>query len=285
MDWILLLWIITGLAGGIATAVFYGKRRWRSVTRKMHTALTASRRPISPTTFDLEELTGLPKPVRRYFRTVLTPGQPLIAAAEVAHVGTFNMGEDQPQWKPFRSHQRVVMQRPGFVWNARIALGPGLSVRVHDAYLAGEGVLSASLLGLVTVLNLGSSPELAHGELLRFFAEAAWYPTALLPSQGVQWEPVDDTSAQATLTDGGTTVTARFRFNPEGLIESVRAEDRGRAVENEMIPTPWEGRWGNYEIRNGFRVPMEGEVAWMLPDGPKPYWRGRITRITYEFAE
>jgi hypothetical protein len=33
------------------------------------------------------------------------------------------------------------------------------------------------------------------------------------------------------------------------------------------------------------RVPLEGEVAWMLPAGPKTYWRGRITGIVYEFAQ
>lgn len=32
------------------------------------------------------------------------------------------------------------------------------------------------------------------------------------------------------------------------------------------------------------RVPLEGEVAWMLPAGPWPYWRGRITSVTYAFA-
>jgi hypothetical protein len=33
------------------------------------------------------------------------------------------------------------------------------------------------------------------------------------------------------------------------------------------------------------RVPLEAEVAWILPDGPKPYWRGRIVEIVYEMAE
>ena len=31
-------------------------------------------------------------------------------------------------------------------------------------------------------------------------------------------------------------------------------------------------------------VPLEGEVAWLPPEGAKPYWRGRITAISYEFA-
>jgi hypothetical protein len=33
------------------------------------------------------------------------------------------------------------------------------------------------------------------------------------------------------------------------------------------------------------RVPLEGEVSWMLPEGPKPYWRGRITVLAYELAK
>jgi hypothetical protein len=32
------------------------------------------------------------------------------------------------------------------------------------------------------------------------------------------------------------------------------------------------------------RIPLEGEVAWMLPEGQEPYWRGRITNLTYEFV-
>jgi len=32
-------------------------------------------------------------------------------------------------------------------------------------------------------------------------------------------------------------------------------------------------------------VPLDGEVAWLLPKGAKPYWRGRITKLSYEFAQ
>ena len=33
------------------------------------------------------------------------------------------------------------------------------------------------------------------------------------------------------------------------------------------------------------RVPLDGEVAWMPSEGAKPYWRGGITEIAYEFAQ
>ncbi len=35
---------------------------------------------------------------------------------------------------------------------------------------------------------------------------------------------------------------------------------------------------------NGILSRLDGEVSWLLPDGPKPYWRGRITDIRHEFA-
>jgi hypothetical protein len=75
-----------------------------------------------------------------------------------------------------------------------------------------------------------------------------------------------------------------FTFNEQGLIDTVRAEERGRTVGGEVVPTPWQGRFWNYEERGGMRVPLDGEVAWMLPEGAKPNWRGRITEVVYEFA-
>jgi hypothetical protein len=281
----MILLTILGLAVVVAIALVYGSGRWRSATREMHAKLEAARRPIGVKTYGLNELNGLPAPVQRYFRAALKDGQPIVLAVSVEHTGTFNMSETGEQWRPFTSTQRVITRGPGFDWEARVAMMPGLTVRVHDAYIAGEGILHASLFGLVSLVNLRGTPEVAQGELMRFFAEAAWYPTALLPSQGVQWEPVDDASAKATLKDNETTLTMLFRFNENDLIESVRAEARGRTVAGAVIPTPWEGRWSNYELHDGMLIPVEGEVAWILPEGPKPYWRGRITKISYEFAQ
>jgi len=284
MSWKTVLLIVLALAVLLLAVRLYGASRWDSGTRRLRERLEAARAPIQPRTFQAAELIGLPAPVQRYFRAALTEGQPMVAAVHIEHAGTFNMSADGGQWKPFTSTQRVILRRPGFDWDARIAMMPGLPVRVHDAYVAGEGILHAAVLGLVTVADLKGTGDVAQGELMRWFAESAWYPTALLPSQGVRWETVDERFARATLQDGGLALTLLFRFNGEGLIDTVRAESRGRTVGDKVVPTPWEGRFWNYEVRDGLRVPMEGEVSWMLPEGPKPYWRGRITRLSYEFA-
>jgi hypothetical protein len=90
---------------------------------------------------------------------------------------------------------------------------PGLPVRVHDAYVAGEGTLHASLVGLFTVVDMRGTRDVDEGELMRFFAEATWYPTALLPSQDVRWEAVDNHLAYATLEEGDISITMLFTFD------------------------------------------------------------------------
>ena len=285
MDWLkwsaLALGLLVLAAFGIAA---YGSARWESSTRALLARLEASR--LSPLTarYDVRELEGLPAPVQRYFRTALKDGQPIVTAASVDHIGTFNMGEDADRWRPFTSEQRVVMRPPGFVWNGHVSMMPGLPVHVHDAYVAGEGILHPAILGLFTLLDMRGAGDVAQGELMRFLAEAAWYPTALLPSQGVRWEAVNDRSARAALVDGPISLTMLFRFTDDSLIESIRSEARGRTVGKAIVMTPWEGRWSDYQERDGMRVPMRGEVAWLTPEGRKPYWRGTIAALSYEFA-
>ena len=75
-----------------------------------------------------------------------------------------------------------------------------------------------------------------------------------------------------------------FEFDGEGLVAGVRAEARGRTVAGRVVPTPWQGRFRNWSLRGAMWVPLEAEVAWILPEGPVPYWRGSITRLAHEFA-
>ena len=119
---------------------------------------------------------------------------------------------------------------------------------------------------------------------MRWCAEVAWYPTALLPSQGVRWTAVDDHSANATFTDGPITLTLLFRFNEAGLIGSFRAEARGGMVGKVLVMAPWEGSWSNYQRRDGMQLPFTGEVAWMRPEGRKQYFIGNVTALTFRFA-
>lgn len=284
--WLVVVFVALAVAAVGLTAL--GSVRWTTEMRSLTDTLEAGRvassaaTATSATRFDAREIEKLPAPVQRCFRAVLTDGQPIVSAATIEMTGTFNLSTTGEQWRPFTSRQRVTTNRPGFLWDASIALLPGLTVRVVDSYIVGNGLLRASIQGLITMADMQGDGEIARGEFMRYFAEAVWYPTALLPSQGVRWEAVDDRSANATMMDGSMTLTLLFRFDEAGLIESFRAEARGGMVGTVMVQAPWEGRFSNYERRHGMMVPLEGEVAWIRPEGRKTYFKGVVTRLVHE---
>ena len=301
MTWPLWLSWVTGALVAVVVMTIglrvVGASRWTELIRT-HTSqlesgrvdvqsLAESRRP-SPTRFDARELEGLPAPVQRYFRAVLTDGQPIIGAATIEMAGTINMSKNAEQWKPFTSRQRAITSmagsRPGFLWDAQVVMFPGVTAHVEDSYIAGQGRLIAKLSGLFAVADVHGGGELARGEFMRYFAEAPWYPTALLPSQGVRWQAVDDASANATIVDGKLTLTLLFSFDHAGLVTSVRAESRGAGTGKDMVMRPWACALSDYQRQGGMLIPMTGEAAWVRPEGRKVYFVGQIKKLHYDFA-
>ena len=136
-----------------------GSWRWKEGSAARLARLEAARVPHRVVRYDRRELDGLPAPVQRYFRAALTDGQAVIAAVSIRQVGTLNMSATAEQWTPFTSQQRVITQRLGFDWGARVMTVPGVPVHVHDAYIAGAGRLHGALLGLVPVVSMDDSPE------------------------------------------------------------------------------------------------------------------------------
>lgn len=271
-------------AATAAKASLAGIGRWRLGTGRLRARLEAAREPLAAPRVELTALEGIPPPAARWLRQALTDGQPGIEAVTVTHRGQFNTAKSGEQWRPFRSQQRVLISRPGFDWDARIAFLPGVPVRVHDAYIAGTGLLRAAVGGLVNVVKLEDNGDLARDELMRWLAEAAWYPSALLPGGRITWTAIDDETAHVSVCDGPLEVSLQVDFDADGLIASVRSNARGRMVDGESIPTAWEGRFWNHQAIHGMRIPFDGEVAWLLPEGRQPYWRGHIETIDYEFA-
>ena len=286
-----LTWTAFGFGSVVAAGiglVAFGSSRWAIATQTQMAKLEAARLAMPVGRYDARELEGLPAPVQRYFRAVLKNGQPLIAAASFELKGTINMSATGEQWKSFTSMQRAVVHRPGFLWNSSVAMFPGVAAHVHDSYIAGQGRLHAALLGLFTVADVQGAGEIARGELMRYFAEAIWYPTALLPSRGVHWTAVDDSSANATLVDGPINLSLKFRFDDVGLVTSVHADARGAGVGvgvgKDMVMLPWACSASHYALRDGMMVPTQAEAAWLRPEGRKPYFIGKLTSLAYEWS-
>jgi hypothetical protein len=273
------------IAFSAIVAALLGAWRWQNKSDQYRAALIASQQTITPANYNSQILEGLPLPVQKYFRAVLKDGQAKLKSGQISTEGFFLLDADKNKWVPFTATQMFIANPPAFDWNARMPMMPGMNVYVQDAYAKGEGVLHAALFGLINLANLRGTADVAQGELMRYLAEAVWMPTVLLPSKNLRWEAIDDNKARATLIDGAVSVSIEFRFNAEGLVESIFAPARSRTAGKDSVPTPWQGRFWNYQIHNGMRVPTEGEITWLLPAGPLPYWRGKVAKIEYEFVQ
>jgi hypothetical protein len=278
----MLLVAIVGLA-----FVWHAQRRWTSVSAALIGQLQAGAGANGPTAYREADLAGLPAPVARYFRTALTEGQPLIRQARIRWRGEFNLGEPgHDRWVPFFALQEFSTRPPGFVWDARMNMTAGIPVLVRDTLLADAGSMHGAVLGLVPIVDVHDAPTVRASALLRYLGEAVWFPTALLPTQGVRWEAMDASTARATVAAGGTTVSAVFSFGADGLIASIASNDRtfddGRHPPSKH---PWGGSYLRYEEHEGIRVPAESEVAWTFPSGRFVYWRGSPGHLEYRYAQ
>ena len=185
---------------------------------------------------------------------------------------------------PFGARQVIDPVSVGYVWDARVSILPWVHVRVRDAYAAGRASSQVRLLSVIPMASEGARYELNSGALHRNLVEAAWYPTALLPSSVLRWTPINSSTALATLTDADVTVSLEFRFNESHEIASVYTPGRWQKFTGGYRQTPWEGRFYSYRKRQNMLVPSGGEVGWYHAGQWQKVWSGEIVRSEYEFV-
>lgn len=266
--------------------MWQAQRRWQAATSEMRQRLEVSASAQRVGRVSASEVDALPPPVARYFRTVLKAGQPMIRRARITWQGEFNMGKPgADNWARFTAVQDFVPAAPGFVWDARIAMAPGVHTFVRDAFVSGAGSMLGKVMGVLTVVDSHDTEAIAVAALQRYLGEAAWFPTALLPSQGVVWEAIDDSRARATIAGGGARASLEFRFGPDGLIASAYAPER--IFDDGKSPPashPWQARNLSYGEFSDMKVPVRSTVEWLFPAGAYAYWRGTPVGIAYEYA-
>jgi hypothetical protein len=266
-------------AGGTAV----GALRWNAATARALDRLESSpsgdaeRRPsaVSPEQFD-----ALPSPVRRYFEFALAPRQRMIERAHLRQHGVMR-AEAGAAWKRFTAVEHFSTHPVGFVWDATMEMIPLLPVRIRDGYADGAGASAASLGGLIPIAKIGGTPEVASSSLLRYLAESAWLPTALLPQSGVRWTGIDRDHASATLTDRGVTVSMDVTFGDRGEIVRIAAI-RYRDMHGTPVLTPWSASFEDYTRIEGMMIPLSGQVEWGPPEGSLAVWRARVTSAAFE---
>ena len=221
----------------------------------------------------------LPVPVRRYLEFAGVEGRSRIRFARLLHGGLFRTTPDS-QWMPIEGEEYFSVDPPGFVWYAKARPMPLVHIRARDLYLSGSGNMLVKPLSLFTLAD-ARGPEVDLAALLRFIAEAPWFPTALVPSDSVAWEAIDGSSARVIMRSGSVTASGVFRFDSDGRIVEFETHERFLADGQRAVRRPWGGVYHGYEEVDDFRIPSEVEARWLSPPEVFPYARFELHRVEY----
>ena len=176
-------------------------------------------------------------------------------------------------WMAFRATQTISTRECAFDWRARA--GPFGMVSARDALKDGEGRFDVIALGIIPIARAKRSSALMRGELMRYLAELAWAPDAILLNTALRWREDPDQLA-VSAGSGETAAKVILSLDSEGRIGGTFAPDRPHSASAPILPTPWRGRFSDYRHHDNMWLPFAGEVAWKIDGKDQVYWHGRI---------
>lgn len=225
-------------------------------------------------TFQYEDLSDLPEPVKRYFRYALQDNQPYLSFLRLEHTGTFKSGIGK-EWMNIKGEQYFTARPPGFTW-----IGNTRVFKAVDSYVFNQGNLSVYLFGLLRIVN-SKGPTVDQAEMLRWLGESVWMPTNLLPDKHIKWTPIDEHTAKITFTHDRHTVFYTVYFNDKGQIIKLETE---RYMDKNQLEK-WIGHVSDYRKVNGMMIPHEIKATWMLEEGWHTYAHFYVTKFEYDIPE
>ncbi len=179
---------------------------------------------------------------------------------------------------PTEAVQYYGVDVPGFVWDATVQMMGFLPLIGHDSYAQGKGRMLIKALSLVSVVDAADA-KINLGAMLRYLSEMCFFPSALL-SPYITWQAIDDSHAQATMTDSGLTVSAVFSFDAQHRLTSCTAKRYYGGGKDGSLET-WYIPIRAWKTMQGVLIPVKGDVIWKLPTGDFNYFQWEITDINY----
>jgi hypothetical protein len=198
------------------------------------------------------------------------------AGVTLTQTGRMKGSLDSRSWLRFTASQTISTRACEFDWRAKA--GPFGMISARDALEHGEGRLDITALGLIPIACAEHTPALVRGELMRYLAELAWAPAAILLNTTLRWrEDGPDTLAVSAGAGAGATASeVILSLDSDGRIAGGFAPDRPRSATAPFLLTPWRGRFSDYRLHKDMWLPFAGEVAWEITGKEMIYWQGRI---------
>jgi hypothetical protein len=143
------------------------------------------------------------------------------------------------------------------------------------------------LFGIAPVARAGSNEDHARSAFGRYLTEAVfWTPAALLPGNGIQWEPVDDSTARVIVTHMGLKQAVDVTVGADGQPSKVvfqRWSDSN--PEKTFQLQPFGGYLSDYEDFSGFRLPTRVQAGnFFGTDDYFAFFKATVTSVRFPAA-
>lgn len=198
------------------------------------------------------------------------------AGVRLAQRGRMKRSLEKDEWLDFTANQTISNRACEFEWLAKA--GPLGVVSARDALGSEGGRFEVKALGFIPLAVAKPTPELLRGELMRYLAEIAWAPDALLLNTTLRWRADGSDRLVVGAGAGASACEVTLGLDADGRIVSAFAPDRPRSEGSRFLPTPWRGRFSDYRFHAGRWIPFSGEVGWEIDGALVTYWQGHLTQ-------
>ncbi len=120
---------------------------------------------------------------RRFTRAYTQMDEPVwclskldIQYMDMKHVGEMRLDPESNKWLSAKATQRVGVLEPGFAWQVKADVAPGLRVLGLDSLIEKRAEMVIRLLGVFPVANVKDTPEVNESTMHRYLLEMGWYP-------------------------------------------------------------------------------------------------------------
>lgn len=100
------------------------------------------------------DLSGLPPVARKWLEQSGVVGRERIRAVRLKQNAQLRLKEER-DWMPARVEQYFTVDKPGFIWKARVNMAPLVYFTGRDRYAEGRGHMLIKLFSLVKVADAG----------------------------------------------------------------------------------------------------------------------------------
>lgn len=221
------------------------------------------------------DIAPLPMPVQQYIRYSGALNRPQLYNMRITFEGKMRAkGKD---WFPFTTLQYNFFQQPTrlFFMKARMW---GIKVPGYHHYENARATMDVKLFGLFSVVK-AQGRLMDKAETVTLFNDMCLLAPGSLIDKRIQWQPIDDRSAQAVFTNGNITISAILYFNGQGQLVNFVCDERYdvNSQREYRFSTPVMA----YTSIGGYRVLQTGNAVWHYPDGAFEYGQFILKDIAY----